>query len=371
MLSCYFGAGSNEEAIAFGEESIAIAREHGLKEELAYALNDINRPYFEAGDAAKSAESLTEAAVLWRELNNLPMLADNLDATADMSLFMGRLDDAMENAEQSIAVSHPLGNAWAEAVAFLTVAFVDLERGDIGACLAHADTAEELGKLAGFTGILGFTTAIKASIMAGLGANDQAVEHAKEAVSWGLGTPWANAFALTGKIQVDHYSGAREIADDQLTADITDLERDGTNRYLQVTFNVAGEVLFERGLYDQVFELTERTLGVKAAQGIVVGVPELSLLKGQALVMLGRKDEARTTFLEGVGVAELYGLRRSLWPLLAELAQLEEESGDSQSASRYRAQAREIVEHISKNTGSEELTASFLALPRVQAVLRV
>ena len=45
MLVQVYSTADNKIAVEYGEQSIAIAREHGLKRELAFALNDIARPY--------------------------------------------------------------------------------------------------------------------------------------------------------------------------------------------------------------------------------------------------------------------------------------------------------------------------------------
>jgi tetratricopeptide (TPR) repeat protein len=369
MLACYFGAGTHREAIDFGERSIEIAREHGLKEELAYALNDINRPYFEEGESAKSTEALSESASLWRELNNLPMLADNMDAMADQLVFMGRFAEAAVLLEESLAICRSIGNTWAEAVAVLTRAFMELEAGDFGAALASTKHGEALGIQSGFMGIFVFTGAVRSVMLASLGAYDEAVESSQSAIDHAMDTPWTAAAGMSGRLQIDHYSGRNEISDDELLELVNGTAALVTNRYLQILFNVGGDILSARGLHAATLELANNTLELKAAKSIRFGEPHIWLIKAKALNALDRDDEAVEALHQGIGVAEEFGLRRNLWELYAELAKHEDRAGDKDAATKHRVQAREVVNYIARNTGDDALTASFLAMPEVVAVL--
>ncbi len=369
MLACYFGAGTNQEAIDYGERSIAIAREHGLKEELAYALNDINRPYFEVGEFDGAAAAISEAASLWRELNNLPMLADNIDAMADQYVFMGLMKEGRELLTETLALCRSIGNIWAESVAVLTGAFLDLEEGEFGSALAGTKAGEALAIQSGFMGIFVFTGAVRSVILGALGADDEAVEASSSALHHSTDTPWAAAAAMGARLQVDHYSGKNEISKAELTAMIDDTESLVTNRYLQILFNVLGDVIASRGMHEETVRLADQTLALKAAKSIRFGAPHLHLLKGKALDAMGRDAEAKNALLEGIAVAEEFGLTRNLWELYAELAKHEERAGEIDAAKKHRVQAREIVQHIGRGTGSESLTASFFAKPDVKAIL--
>jgi class 3 adenylate cyclase/tetratricopeptide (TPR) repeat protein len=370
MLSCYFGAGTNQEAIAYGERSIAIAREHGLKEELAYALNDINRPYFEEGQSEKSAAALSEAASLWRELGNLSMLADNIDAMADQYVFMGRMAEARVLLDESMELCRSIGNTWAETVAVLTRAFLELEEGEFGKAIASTEEGEALGRQSGFMGIFVFTGVIRAVMLGTLGDNDAAVKASASAMEHASDTPWAAAAGMSGRLLMDHYSGKQETPVSELTDVISTAGALVTNRYLQILFNVIGEVLAGRGLHELTIALADSTLAMKFTKSIRFGAPHLLLLKGKALDALGQTDEGKAALLEGIELAEEHNLRRNLWELYAALAAHEKAEGDVETAEEHRLHARTIVQHIAQNTGSAALTESFLARPEVQAVMQ-
>ena len=94
MLASYYFGTDSDTTIRYGDQAIEIARSSGLKEELAYALNDIARPLFDAGQLERGTAALAESAELWRELANLPMLADNLDSAATYAGFNGDFETA-------------------------------------------------------------------------------------------------------------------------------------------------------------------------------------------------------------------------------------------------------------------------------------
>lgn len=103
--------------------------------------------------------------------------------------------------------------------------------------------------------------------------------------------------------------------------------------------------------------------------GVRSYLPEALWLQGKALLTLEQAEQARQSFLEGQQVAAEAGARRMWWLILGELSQLEAAAGNTDEAERLRQQAQEIVAYIADHTGSDELSASFLALPEVQALL--
>ena len=82
MLLEYYEGHNREEAIRYGEQSLAIARRYGLQEQLAYTLNDIARAYFTVGKGELAWTAQKESSDLLRELGNLSMLSDSLITSA-------------------------------------------------------------------------------------------------------------------------------------------------------------------------------------------------------------------------------------------------------------------------------------------------
>jgi tetratricopeptide (TPR) repeat protein len=270
---------------------------------------------------------------------------------------------------QSLEISHSIGNSWAAAVAVLTVTFANMERGDFGAAIASAKEGEELATIAGFTGIFGFTGVVRGIMFAAVGANEQAVEAASVAIERSVGTPWAAASGTTGRLQIDFYSGTNAIPDEEIFTMLETMATQKSNRYLQAMYTVACEALYARGFYDRVIQLADQTIALKAERSIILGAPDMYLMKGKSLLHLGRKEEAVAAFQRGVAICEEFGLRFSFGWLCAELGAIEVADGDTAAGEAHLAEAREILEFIANHTGSEAREVSFRALPTVKAIL--
>ena len=72
MLLEYYEGQNRDQAIAYGEQSLAIARQFNLQEQMAYTLNDIARAYFVVGKQDQAWAAQKESIDLLRDLGNLP-----------------------------------------------------------------------------------------------------------------------------------------------------------------------------------------------------------------------------------------------------------------------------------------------------------
>ena len=137
-------------AIADGEAAMALARELNLKEILAYTLNDLGSAY--AGDAnfERSRELHTEALGLWRELGNLPMLADTLSNTAGFMVFTGEWDQAIQDGEEAYHISESIDNLWGESYGLMNLGEIFAERGEITRAMETMNQCIKLAEQAGF-----------------------------------------------------------------------------------------------------------------------------------------------------------------------------------------------------------------------------
>jgi tetratricopeptide (TPR) repeat protein len=121
------------------------------------------------------------------------------------------------------------------------------------------------------------------------------------------------------------------------------------------------------------------TAQAEAAVGEMLAVLERLNYRGhqveawlmQAMVDLaqGRNEEAHTALQNGWELAETMGERQDSWRILWELSRLEAAAGKHDEAEHYRLQAREVVAYIADHAGSDELRASFVAMPEVAHLL--
>ena len=139
--------------------------------------------------------------------------------------------------------------------------------------------------------------------------------------------------------------------------------------YLLFTL-VQAELHLATGGRSQILAHLDELLTFLRQNGIRLYRPDVLHLKGRVLRAAGRDDDAHAALEEARLEAESLGSRRSLWPILAELAELEAGRGDQPAALELRRRAAEIIDTIAAHAGSAELAASFVNQPAVQAVLR-
>jgi hypothetical protein len=89
---------------------------------------------------------------------------------------------------------------------------------------------------------------------------------------------------------------------------------------------------------------------------------------GQALLALGRPQDAVAAFRQAVLDAELLGHAPSLWPALEGLATAGAAAGDDGEAEAAHARARRAVEDFAARL-AEERRAALLASPHVVSIL--
>jgi hypothetical protein len=132
----------------------------------------------------------------------------------------------------------------------------------------------------------------------------------------------------------------------------------------------AGEFAYCQHDFDRAIALMEQLYTDQRETGISYLRPDVLHLKGRALLEQGptRAEEARATLVQARAEAEVLGSRRSLWPILITLAEIEQQSGHPAEAEALQQQARQIVEYIANHIETPELRTSFLNSPQVKAV---
>ena len=79
----------------------------------------------------------------------MPMLADNLNSSADFYFTGGEHDKAVEASEEAIRVSRSVGNLWGEAAGLFAVAPGLLERGEVSRSISYLEEALSLSEKGG------------------------------------------------------------------------------------------------------------------------------------------------------------------------------------------------------------------------------
>ena len=371
MLVKLYGQEDAEQAVRYGEESVAVAREHNLPEELAYALNDLAKAYFFIGRPEESQAAGREAGELFRDLGNMPMLTDNLSGASFAMMFAGDLEQSLSLAEESLRVSESIHNTWGEIGAKNSIGFVKLESGLYSDAVRAAEEVVALSQGVMFEGPVA-GVAFLAWILAQHGDIDRAIEVAGRISQGAAETKGADPTDLAVAAYVSLRAGNLEQASqafEEVYASRADAKQNDFTSLFGLFDSIACEIALVSHDYDRVLEVSGRRIEMGRAMGLRMFLADFLRFKAQALIALERPDEARGVLAEARAVAEAQGSRRSLWPILSVASRLEADQGHHAEAEALRLEATEEVEFIAEHAGSPERRALFLALPLASAVL--
>lgn len=363
------GAGRSAEAIKYGEASLAIAREHNLREQMAYTLNDLHMPYMGIGNLERAQAVIQEAQALWRELDNLPMLTDSLTAAAGSRFLIGDLDQARALAEEACAVSEQIDNLWGQAYSRWPIAYYWLEQGDFGRALSVTKETVRLAREAGM--IYGLVTSLAdlGWIYALLGAYEQALYWAREAERVVQESNFGIEFyphAILGRIHI--LRGDLDEAAAALAPYGDKMRRSASWGDIWLLLGKI-ELALAREDVGRALALVAGTLAYMDEAGMETFRPDLLNLQARTLLLARRPLEARQALDLAYAGAQAVGSRRSLAGVLISRYCLERMAGESEVATAVREEARPLLTGILEKIDDQVLHASFRARPGVAAIL--
>ena len=368
MLVNYFQS-NYDQAIACGEQSLAIARQLNLREQMAFTLNDLSRNYIGRGRAAEGRAVIAEARALWRELGNLPMLADSLATSAEGYFFLGDYTSARELAQEAYQLSKSIGNLWNQAFSRWSIGYLALERGDIEESIHALQDAIDVGKQSGFIaaaliaqGMLGWVYGLYGNLQKGIEII-QAISYPQD-ISIGF-----EAWHLGVLAQLHLANGNLPQAEAIIQRAYVGLDLADLTWFSPVFVMLAdGEIAMVRQEYTRVIALTDQLIKRMRELNMRPFVSDALLLKANALRAMGNLESARAILVQAREDAQDLGSRRTLWEICAALSQVEAACGNLAQARALHAQAREIITYVAAHTPAQ-LRESFLGLPTVSAIL--
>ena len=361
-----------EEAIRYGEQSVTIARELGLKEQLAFTLNDLHWPYISRGEVDKARRAWEEAQQLWRELNNTHMLADSLTNAAGASVLSGDLEAGRSLAEEAYAVSGSIDNPWGQAYSRWPIEYYWWEKGDADKVVYFMQEAIRLARQAGLIPPQVTTLSDMAWVYAylgdyrrGLSLAQEAQQKSEELLPWSR--PYTDAFVA--RIQV--LLGDVEMAAETL-ADYTAESIDNAAALGPVWILLAkAEVAVAQEDYSQAMRfLTALQQGFEHSK-LILYLPDILNLKGTIWLTQQKIKKAKAAWEAARQEASNLDSRRNLWPALVGLSQIATIQQDNQRAESLRQEAIEIILYIADHAREVGLRETFLNSPPIQTILNL
>jgi class 3 adenylate cyclase/tetratricopeptide (TPR) repeat protein len=374
VANIFGGGGDVARAIEAGEASLAIARELGNREQAAYALNDLGRAYSMAGGRfAEAAERLDEARALWEELDNRPMLGDNLGMSSQMRLLAGDHAGAMSEARSAVEIAESIGNRWGESTALLCVYRIELDRGEIGAAMASMRRCGEAGEQGGFAYAGVVTRADTARIIAYLGDGARALATAEQALALAAdrfppAAPMAEIAQADAHIALGDLEGARRSLMRFKGLLLPEPERTFALAFAGLT---RARLALAAGDASGAASAAEDLLRHLTANRVEILVADALVTLAGARLAVGLEAEAEPALAKAVKRAARLGERLPLWEALAVTADLLDGRGADVEASETRRRAAEVVGGVAARIDDEDLRRSFLSRGDVVALGRV
>ncbi|HSM70842.1 MAG TPA: adenylate/guanylate cyclase domain-containing protein [Anaerolineales bacterium] len=370
LMLNYLFSNRVEEALEHCEPTIDLARQVGDLDQLAFTLNDSGRVYQGVGAFEKAFEVFDEANKLWAQQDNQVMLADNLGASGMANYFAGNFDKALSFSEQAYEISKQTDNYWGQSYSRVPPVYVYFDRGLIDLAIRSAieciETGEEGGlvsstvlipvELAWIYGLYGETSR-------GIEMAERALETANEKMPDWKSPALATLIRL--HLLMGNVDAAERIAGSESLKPVLTVIR---SRYLAIMRLTAIELELGRNNYQSALLLSDDLLEEIAPLGWINN-PEILSRKADALVGLGRLEEALQNLTEACSLAEGLDAKHYLWTILASLADVSSNLGEDNDADKFRRQARETVEFIAEGLEKVDLKEQFLRQPRVKRLL--
>ena len=363
VVSNIYGNGDDDRAVEAGEASLAIARELGAREQVAFTLQDVSRADMSRGDFPTAWERLSEARGIWEELGNVPMLGENLTASSLMRLIRGEHAKAMEEARRAFAISEEIGNRWGASYALIPVYRIELDLGRVGDAIASIDGSRELGEQGGFAYAAVESRAEFASVVAWAGDGERALALADEAYAIALeriapGVMVATVARAEALLALGDLEGAREALAGFVSAKLPEIQRSFTVAAAGLTRSrlelAAGAPAAAAGAAEPLLERLRAT-------GAEIFVAEALATLARARVAAGDLDDAERLVGESLERSSRLGERLARWSALEVLAEIHDRRGDADGAADARREIRAIADEVTRDIDDDALRRGFAA----------
>jgi tetratricopeptide (TPR) repeat protein len=373
LLTNFYG-GSILSAIEYGEQSLVIARELNLREQIAYTLNNLALAYL-SDNIYKAIPILSEVETLWREQNNLSMLTDVLGMGVFAHYFHGTLDKAITSSNEAFRLSESIGNLWGQSFALMMVGAIYAQRGEIDKGLETMELCLRLSEQAGHMAPLVETRVIMAEVYAELGMLNQALEAVE--LAYQAAERYMRVqimLPLIDKAWIyflkEDYEQAEEIHA-QFNALLIEDQPNMTLMFShQVRMRLDVGFAWHEGDYDSALDIIQKAEKLTTDVGVMVALADILYYKGVTLVKLNRLVEAYEVFQTARVEAERCDLRVNLLFILSAQRDMAEQDGQHEVVSTLNQDLYKVASYILDHTQRPDVRASFLNMPVVREIFK-
>jgi DNA-binding SARP family transcriptional activator len=372
MFAALFGGEDNQIPLAYGQASLSLARELGLKEQMGSVLIHLWMPAVAQNQLGAAFDANHEAEAVWRELGNLPKLAETYEMRQFLHLIAAQHEERLAASAELHRLGLTTGNQSSQCNALTNMCDVHRLQGRFAEAFTAINAAMATFKFRENPLWRQSECYFRMDLYLAAGAMDLAEQFANQmyAMQDHLMPMFQSAFLNSVahvKIACGKLSEGEAILDQALK--LCSPDNIWSHNAIWIAINDT-YLQLALGSPERAFRrLEERVQGYRQA-GFLCNLAEELWLRGRVRLALGEIKEAKEILMEAKTIAEEKQERIFLWQILATLGDLEELRGDEAEAEKRRKQACEIIEYIVEHAGDEEdLRASFLAKPEVSRIL--
>jgi len=367
MIACLFSK-RLDESLQHGEIALALARESGDPEQLAFVLNDLCRLYTCRGEFEKAHTVIREARELWKSLDNQVMLSDSFGSESETFFNSGKNAESLECSQQALQISEKIDNLWGQSYECMLISFVYFESGQFGKGIQFAERGVAIGDQAGMIASNTIRCEL-AWVYAYCGAFEKGFELIERAIQQAQAhQPAWVTFPLATKVRMHLLQGDLKSAEETAGSELLRPISLPYARYTIFLCLANIELAVAKKQYDKALALIEELLN-EVTPLTRVDIPDVLRWKGEALLGLNRIDEAHQTLTEAWSLAHQLGETLHLLPISTCLATVNLKLGREKEAEDSLAEGRKIVEQMTESLHEVGLSESFLNQPRVQALM--
>ena len=353
----------------YGQQALPLARALGLKELMGRVLTILCWPFFAQKQIEPARQVLSEAQSIWRELGNLPRLAETSRYLVIMNYAIGDHRRMLVGASELAALGSAIGSRVDEGQGWTHLALGLARQGRFGEALTYTEKVGALSAAIGHANEEHGHQLVRMELYLAVGALEEAERWAdrlyaqREAIMPMLIQPYLTRAALA-KIAHGRLEEGRAILDEVLSR----LPADTAISYGITTIAIAyAHLHLAQGKPEALFAGLEERVRPYREAGFIALLADEYWLRGQAEMALGHYDAAREALLKARETAEAQEERAVLWQILLTLSEVEQAQGAAGAAGALRQQARAMVEDIAAQAG--ELRPVFLGQPAVVQLL--
>jgi DNA-binding CsgD family transcriptional regulator/Flp pilus assembly protein TadD len=369
----HMNRGEPREALSEHQQALELFRKLNDRRGMAHTLELLGFDSYLAGEVVQGAAYCEQAVPILRELGDRQGLVNTLATLSMRPRFdtevVGEIDlyQLASLCETALEIARSCGYRRGEAHA-LDIAAISLCRaGDYGRGLEYSRRASSIAEEIEHRELLTTLHLVWGiEFYLGLLAFAEAREHLEAALkaAQDLGSVAlmliATARLVTASILQNDLPRAQGLLDGVLPADLPDV---GVMPFLLRTcWTARAELDLALGNPTRALEIIECLLASTAnlAQYGLHAVPRLSRLRGQALVALGRIEEAVDEFQGALQVSGAQGQRSMLWRLHADLGKAYRAMGRREDAEQEFSSSRTIIQQLASTLPDGTLRENFL-----------